>query len=138
MTNVDERTGLEILTEAECEALIPQAPIGRVVFVDEKGQPLALPVNFRWQETGIVFRTLEGQKMRAAVMKQPMSFEVDRWDPYTHTGWSVLVKGRASLVEDWAEMQVLEGLGDMPWADEQWRASWIRVTPMEITGRRVS
>ncbi len=135
--NIDQRTGLEILGPAECEALLQRMPIGRVVFVDDEGQPLALPVSYRWHEGNVVFRTLEGQKLRAAVMNQRVTFEVDFWDPETRTGASVLVKGKASTVDEWAEIELLEQLGLMPWASERWRARWIRVTPVEISGRRV-
>lgn len=136
-TNIDERTGLEILDPAACEALLGRMPVGRVVFVDDEGQPLALPVSYRWHDAKVVFRTLEGQKLHAAVRNQRVSFEVDYWDPDTHTGASVLVKGKASAVEDWAEVEDLEQLGLVPWASERWRASWIRVTPVEISGRRI-
>ena len=132
----DDRTGLLVMTAEECEELLASTPIGRVVFVDD-GQPIALPVNYRWFEDCVVFRTLEGQKLRAAVLEAPVSFEVDRWDPVTQSGASVLVKGQASDVTDWAEKERLEELGVVPWAKQPWKQSWVRIVPDEVTGRRL-
>lgn len=133
---VDERTGMEILGQSECIALLIDTPIGRIVFVDDGGQPLALPVNFRWHEESVVFRTLDGQKLQAAVMNQRVSFEVDQWDPVTRTGSSVIVKGKSSAVDQWAEREQLEQIGLAPWSGEKWRTTWVRIVPVEITGRR--
>ena len=135
---VDERTGLNIMDPAECIALLEATPLGRVVFVDDAGQPLALPVNYRWHDDAVVFRTHEGQKLLAAVMNQRVAFEVDDWDGATRTGASVLVKGTAARVDPWADREQLELLGLAPWADEQWPPIWVRIEPVEVTGRRVS
>ena len=135
---IDDRTGMEVLGLEECLALLGSTPIGRVVFVDGEGQPLALPVNYLWYEDSVVFRTLEGQKVRAAVANQKVAFEVDRWDPETGTGISVLVKARAEVVDQWAEREQLEQLDLLPWAHEVWRTTWIRLTPVDISGRRVN
>lgn len=134
--DVDERTGLEILGRSACIALLENTPIGRVVFVDDSGQPLALPVNFRWHEESVVFRTLDGQKLQAALMNKRVSFEVDQWDPVARTGSSVIVKGKAAAIDQWAEREQLEQIGLTPWSEEKWRTTWVRVTPVEITGRR--
>ena len=131
---VEERTGLGVMDRAECVALLEISPIGRVAFVDDEGQPIALPVNYCWHDDAVVFRTLEGQKLFAAVTNQRVSFEVDRWDATSRTGESVLVKGKAAQVDVWAEREQLEQLGLAPWSDEKWRPIWIRIDPVEISG----
>ena len=135
---VEERTGLTVVEEADCVALLERAPIGRLVFLDDEGQPLALPVNYRWHDDCVVFRTSEGQKLIAAVINSRVTFEVDEWDPGTQTGMSVLVKGKAARVDDWAQAEQLETLGLVPWADQVWKPFWVRVEPVEITGRRIA
>ncbi len=62
-----------------------------------------LPVNFRWYEHSVVFRTLEGHKLAAAAEQQHVCFEVDHWNADTRTGWSVVVQGVAHEVTHWAE-----------------------------------
>lgn len=137
-TKFDARTGLTVMDIGECVEVLEKQPIGRVVFVDDAGQPIALPVNYRWHEDSVVFRTLEGQKLFAALMNRRVSFEVDDWDHDSRTGTSVLVKGKASRIDQWADREQLEQLGLVPWAHEQWRHVWIRVEPVEVTGRRIS
>ena len=44
-TEID-RVGLDVLDDATCQRLLAETPIGRVVFVEEGDQPMALPVNY--------------------------------------------------------------------------------------------
>lgn len=134
---LEQRTGLQVLSPDACIDLLQRGPIGRVVFVDDEGQPIALPVNYRWYDGAVVFRTIEGQKLMAAVVNRRVSFEVDHWDAAERTGASVLVKGKAARVEDWAECEQLEQIGLVPWAKDSWRPYWIRIEPVEITGRGI-
>ncbi len=133
---IEERTGLQILDRAECIELIAATPIGRIGFISYR-QPVVLPVNYRWFDSSIVFRTLEGDKLHAAAMNQPVAFEIDEWDATTNRGWSVVVKGLAHEVTNWAEAEQLEQLGLVPWSSDVWRQKWVRVVPDEISGRRV-
>ena len=132
----DERTGLIHLSRDECVDVLTSASIGRVVFVVDQ-QPLALPVNYAWFEDSIVFRTGEGQKLYAATLGQRVAFEVDRIDESARSGVSVLVKGPARAVENWAEREQLEQLGVQPWQHLPWRRRWVRIGADEITGRKL-
>ncbi|MDW3178313.1 MAG: pyridoxamine 5'-phosphate oxidase family protein [Acidimicrobiia bacterium] len=132
----DERTGLFVLSSAQCAAVLNSTSVGRIVFVDGE-YPIAVPVNFAWFENSVVFRTGEGQKLRAATIEQPVSFEVDQIDEATHSGASVIVKGTARAVTDWAEQEELEQLSVRPWQRLPWRHGWIRIDPVEVTGRKL-
>ncbi len=116
-----------------CVALLESTPIGRVGF-RVNAAPMVLPVNFAWFEDSVVFRTLEG-KMLAAAAGQDVCFEVDRWDAAKRSGSSVVATGTARLVTDWAECEQLENIGLVPWARQPWRPLWVRIDPVEITGR---
>lgn len=132
----DQRTGLFKLTADQCTEVLASSSIGRIVFLDGD-QPIALPVNYAWFEDSIVFRTGEGQKLSAATLGQKVAFEVDEIEPGTHEGLSVLVKGEARAVEDWAEQEQLEQLDVRPWQRQPWRRGWVRIVPSEITGRKL-
>ncbi len=134
--NQDERTGLIIMTDDECVELLESTPIGRVVFIAD-GSPVALPVNYRWFEDSVVFRALDGSKLHAAALESPVGFEVDRWNENDRSGASVLIKGLAAEVTDWAEKAQLEEQNVVPWAGGPWRQAWVRITPDQITGRRL-
>lgn len=132
-----DAVGLDVLDRSTCLRLLAETPIGRIVFLEGPDQPMALPVNYLFVDDAIVFRTLEGQKLSAASIGQRVAFEVDEWDPVQRSGWSVVVKGRAEEVTQWAEAEHLEQKGLVPWSHGEWRTLWVRVVPDEITGRKL-
>ena len=99
---VDVTSKMGVLDEATCVELLESTPIGRIGFSTD-GELLVLPVNYRWYEQSVVFRTLEGLKLAAAAHEQHVCFEVDHWDADSRTGWSVVVQGVAREVTNWAE-----------------------------------
>jgi nitroimidazol reductase NimA-like FMN-containing flavoprotein (pyridoxamine 5'-phosphate oxidase superfamily) len=131
---IDVTSKLDVLDEATCVQLLESTPIGRIGFSAD-GELLVLPVNFKWHESSIVFRTIEGQKLAAAADHQHVCFEVDQWDAGTRTGWSVVVQGVAREVTNWAEDAQLDQIGLVPWAKDEWRPIWVRIEPTMVSGR---
>ena len=131
-----DRIGLEIIPTDECRALLAATPIGRIAFLD-RGDPTILPITIDLWEGHVVFTTAEGSKLSAAIMQQPVAVEIDGWDATTHTGWSVLVKGMAMIVDDGREIDSLDRLSVKSWNKPETPKSWVRILANEITGRRV-
>jgi nitroimidazol reductase NimA-like FMN-containing flavoprotein (pyridoxamine 5'-phosphate oxidase superfamily) len=121
-----DRNGLEVLSPDECWGLMAGTPIGRVVFLHD-GDAVVLPVNFAVVDHHLVFRSSRGAKFGAATMASIVSFEVDHFDSATRSGWSVLVKGRASIVVDADEEERLGELGLESWASRTDSSMWIRI-----------
>jgi nitroimidazol reductase NimA-like FMN-containing flavoprotein (pyridoxamine 5'-phosphate oxidase superfamily) len=130
--NLDHQ-GLEILSRQECLELAASTPVGRVAFV-EAGEPMVFPVNHGVRGEHIYFRTSKGALLHEAVMRQPVAFEVDGFDAASRTGWSVLVRGQARVVDDDAE---IEGLDLEVWPDAVSREDWVTLLAEEMTGRRI-
>ena len=85
----------------------------------------------------IVFRTEPGT-VTSHASGSPVAFEVDRIDGAFSQGWSVLVRGHASVVTDADDVRRLEEQAySTPWAGGQ-RDLWIRIDPLSITGRRIT
>jgi transcriptional regulator with XRE-family HTH domain len=126
---------LDTLSEEECEAHLAGGGVGRFVFLAEQG-PIALPVNFRLVDGDVVFRTrVEGAL--AAAAGTTVGFEVDRIDPAMSEGWSVLITGRARLIDEPAELKEIIGLGDIePWPGGR-REALMRIETAAISGRRI-
>ena len=57
------------------------------------------------------------------------------WSAEERAGWSVVVRGVAREVTQWAEREQLENIGLVPWARDAWRPVWVRVDAAEVTGR---
>lgn len=125
---------LDVLTREECEAHLAGGGVGRLVFV-RAGVPLALPVNFRYLDGDIVFRTRAGGALAAAV-GTIVSFEVDQIDEAMSEGWSVLVSGHARLVDDPDELEQIAALGIEPWPGGR-RKAVIRVETAQLSGRGI-
>ena len=122
------------LSRAECLALLATEEIGRVVYCDRRG-PLAVPVNFRLDDETIVFRTSPHNSLAAHLRESSTcAFEVDRIDTTTRSGWSVVVRGSGALVRHPAV--ACDSTWPVPWPDGT-RQFVIRITPLEVTGRRL-
>ena len=137
MRSVDARTGIELIGRDECLKLLAADVVGRLGVV-AGGTPMIVPVNYALDgDAGVVFRTAPGTKLDLGV-RSPACFEIDRFDPATRTGWSVLVTGRleeiGSLEREWAR---IHGLPVDPWAAGE-KSHWLRLTTDRVTGRRVA
>lgn len=131
-----DHVGLDILSIEECDTLLGQTEIGRVAFVAD-GDVQILPINYRYAQSSIFFRTAVGTKLEAASNHTPMSFEIDGFDADSKTGWSVLVKGVAEFILDEQVEADLDSLKLRPWAPPTQLRRWVRIMPEEITGRRI-
>jgi nitroimidazol reductase NimA-like FMN-containing flavoprotein (pyridoxamine 5'-phosphate oxidase superfamily) len=122
------------LSTEQCFDLLATQQVGRVVFSDDHG-PLALPVNFVVQDRTILVRT-EPRNTLARHLSESATcaFEVDDIDPAHHTGWSVLVRGSASVVRHLSADPRARWPG--PWAPGE-RHLLLRITPDELSGRRL-
>lgn len=135
MAVIEGRTWLEHLGPSACWDLLAEAEIGRVgVLVDSA--PEIYPVNFVVDGDSIVFRTDHGSKLRALDRSPSVCFEVDGIDGAQHTGWSVLVKGRATIISGAADLRAVKDLPLRYWALGV-KANWIRITAEQVTGRRL-
>ena len=124
------------ISPAECDSLLRQNHLGRVAVVGDD-LPLILPVNFVLDDDAVVFRTNPGSKLDAALRDAPVAFEIDGIDERSQTGWSVLVRGHAHEVTDPVELDRLRQLDLVAWAPGA-RTHYVRVTPVETTGRRIT
>ena len=126
---------LTVLTPKESWALLRQTALGRLAFVMD-GWPLVMPVNYLVDGVDVVIRSDPGRKLTAARQQVQATLQVDSVDRVHRSGWSVLVFGIATAVDDSEEIARLDGLGLRSWAASE-RASWIRLRPVQITGRRL-
>jgi uncharacterized protein len=129
--------GLDILNRSECLRLLESAPVGRIAYT-ERALPAVMPVNFLLDraESSVVVRTGEGSKLSAAARNAVVAFEADEFDQETRSGWSVLVVGRSTVVDEPTEVARLTDLHLDPWANSN-RDHYIRIAIDQITGRRL-
>lgn len=124
---------LRTLSTAECLELLATASVGRVAYCTDDS-PVVLPVNFVLSGESILFRTSPHSVLAQHLRHGRASFQVDDYDDYTQSGWSVLVRGEADFLE-YDELPPPEGRPE-PWA-EGTRTFHVRIRAREITGRRL-
>jgi nitroimidazol reductase NimA-like FMN-containing flavoprotein (pyridoxamine 5'-phosphate oxidase superfamily) len=125
---------LDVLSREECELYLAAGGVGRFVFLAPQG-PVALPVNFRYLDGDVLFRT-RSRGTLAAAAGTTVSLEVDQIDEAMSEGWSVLVTGRARLVDDPTELEQAAKLGIEPWPGGR-REALLRIETEAISGRRI-
>lgn len=139
MTEVEtDGSGLTVLTRDECLHLLTVHPahLGRLAVVDERGQPLVFPVNFRIMDATIVLLSGRGTKLQSVVGGASVAFEADDVAKDFHSGWSVLVQGVAEEIDDPAVIEHLRRLGLRSWARDR-PVHGIRLPVHTISGRRL-
>ena len=122
------------MTAGESLNLMGSMSVGRVAFVDEDG-PVVLPVNYVLDSDTVLFRTSPANTIGRHLDSATVAFEVDDFDDYTQSGWSVLVRGIATFVP-YDERARDHAPLPYPWADGS-RPLVVRVTPLSMTGRRL-
>lgn len=113
----------------DCWDLLASVPVGRVALAVDGEAPLVLPVNHRVDQRSVVFRTGPGSKLDAA-RSQPLAFQADAYDQHLRQGWSVLVRGRASI-------ERIDGDDLQPWAGSTGRRTIVRIWPEQVSGRLI-
>ncbi len=132
---VDHR-GLQVLDFEECLQRIAAVPMGRIAFRD-RGDLAVLPISHVIDDVTVAFRARWDSRLVEAIHGDSVSYEVDDYDAVSRTGWSVLLKGTAAIVDDEAQCRHLEQLLDVPWAGPSEESLWVRIRPDEVTGREL-
>ena len=127
---------LVVLGRDACVSYLEEAPYSRIGFVLD-GQPIVLSINHLLHGGAVYLRAAPGSKLGTAAAGQVVVIEADGGDAEQRVAWSVLVRGRASIVSDEAELAALDAEGFVPWALPAEQSYWMRVDVHDIDGRRI-
>lgn len=89
---------LRELPPATALRLLGSVPIGRIVFTMH-ALPAIRPVNHVLVDGDVLLRCHPGAALLGAI-GQVVAFEADQIDPESHTGWSVIITGKAEEITD--------------------------------------
>ena len=124
---------LEELSESECWALLRTVDVGRLATPTQRGGVDVYPVNHVVDQGSIVFRTAVGSKLSGAISAHEVAFEVDGSDD--ERAWSVVVHGRAELINRQTDLFDSFDLSVRPWHLSH-KPYFVRIEAASITGRR--
>lgn len=124
---------LQVIDPAECLSLLATRTVGRLAYLARAATPDVVPVNYALTDGKVLIRSGSGPKLQAAQRRDLVAFEVDEIDEHSHSGWSVVITGRLSVVP-------VDELGasqqPSPWANGP-RRYLMRLDPRRVTGRRL-
>ena len=109
----------------------------REITFTEGGDIHIFPVNHRVLDGVVAFRTADGTKLGAAIEGSVVAFEIDRYDANSTAGWSVLIKGRAELLDEGTLRTQLRTTGVQPWRNRLPKPEWVVIRPDAVRGRRL-
>ena len=130
----DQPSSVE-LDEAECFDLLGGAEVGRLAVRLPAGGIDIFPVNFVLRDGDVLLRTGAGTKLDSVKSEPVVAFEADYFDYFEGSAWSVVIKGRAELVEDHDELFELLAVDIELWHPER-KPFFVRIVPASTTGRR--
>ncbi len=118
------------LTSEECWQMLRDEEFGRLAYrlVDEVH---ITPINYAVQESSLLFRTAEGNKLLAVVMGSEVAFEIDRYDE--ESARSVVVRGTARLLPE-DEAHRADNVPLRPWTTTL-KYNVVEIQPKVVSGR---
>jgi nitroimidazol reductase NimA-like FMN-containing flavoprotein (pyridoxamine 5'-phosphate oxidase superfamily) len=116
-----------------CWELLESTALGRVAIATPSGAEI-VPVNFVVDGAHLLFRTAPGRKFTALVENPNVALEIDGVDGQRSAAFSVIVKGRAEVLDLAADIEAAEALGLRPWTATA-KLRWVRIRAHEVTGR---
>jgi uncharacterized protein len=132
----EAQTRVNTLSREESLHLLQEKSfVGRVGFIAD-GRLTVLPVNYLGEDDAVFFCTAQGTKLSALRDGAEVAFEVDASQPLYHSGWSVLVNGKAEEVTDPQELDRLRRGPLKSWAVAA-SQHWVRISIDSISGRQI-
>ncbi|MFI2105201.1 pyridoxamine 5'-phosphate oxidase family protein [Isoptericola sp. NPDC019693] len=122
-----------VLTEEESWELLAGQKIGRLA-TSVAGEPEIFPVSFEVSGERIFLRTKPGTKLAEVTISPRVAFEADEIGD--DAAWSVVVKGRAQVLEREEDLAEARGTGLVSYLEDG-KTVWIRITPSDVSGRRL-
>jgi hypothetical protein len=133
-TNHWFKSRIKELDATECRRLLHTAKVGRLAFTDDSG-PDVLPINFSMDGDDILIATTGYGAIARAATGARVAFEIDELDPYTESGWSVVVRGHAHRVAPF-DIPPDGPERPYPWAEGN-RSYILRINADSVTGIRL-
>lgn len=124
------------LSRDECVRLLSAGIAGRVAVTTPTG-PHIVPINYAVMHESILLRTTPYSLLGTYGRDTMLCFEIDQFDYVQQRGWSVLVRGRADIVDDADELEeIATRWPSRPWATGQ-RNLVLRIPWSEVSGRQL-
>jgi nitroimidazol reductase NimA-like FMN-containing flavoprotein (pyridoxamine 5'-phosphate oxidase superfamily) len=126
-----DRSGLQVLSQAEAVLLLGTVGIGRVG-ITSRALPMVLPVHYTLDGNNIVIRTYEGSTLSDATRDTVVAFEAEGPMDHSSPTWSVHVNGVATHVAD----DHSDGARSLPAWSRDNPGHMVSISIDQVSGRR--
>lgn len=121
------------LTEDECWEFLATQHVGRLATA-VGGEPEIFPLNFAVAGRAVYLKTRPGTKLAEMAVNARVALEADQWDD--DVARSVVVHGTAEILERDADLATADATGLRSYLEDG-KNVWVRITPTQVTGRRL-
>ena len=128
--HVDGQPVLE-LDDEQSWRLLGGTKHGRLV-VSVAGEPDIFPVNYVTANRKIYLRTAPGNKLAQLTINSTVLFETD--GILSEEAWSVVLRGKARVLSNSAELAAVEELGLKTWVPTL-KDFYVEIEPTSVSGR---
>ena len=128
--HVDGQPVLE-LDDEQSWRLLEGTKHGRLV-VSVAGEPDIFPVNYVTANRKISLRTAPGNKLAQLTINSTVLFETD--GILSEEAWSVVLRGKARVLSNSAELAAVEELGLKTWVPTL-KDFYVEIEPTSVSGR---
>ncbi|MCQ6269001.1 pyridoxamine 5'-phosphate oxidase family protein [Pseudarthrobacter sp. R1] len=119
------------LSDEQSWRLLEGTKHGRLV-VSVAGEPDIFPVNYVSSNGKLYLKTAPGNKLAQLTINSAVLFEAD--GILSDEAWSVVLRGRARVLSNSAELAEVEELGLKSWVPTL-KDFYVEIEPVAITGR---
>jgi len=128
--HADENPVLE-LNDEQSWRLLEGTRHGRLV-VSVAGEPDIFPVNYVSSNGKLYLRTAPGNKLAQLTINAAVLFEAD--GILSDEAWSVVLRGKARVLSNSAELAAVEELGLKSWVPTL-KDFYVEIDPISVSGR---
>lgn len=120
-----------VLDDEQCWKLLENTQHGRLVLT-AAGETDVFPINYRAHDGLLLLRTAPGTKLAELTINENVVFQAD--GVTSDEAWSVVVKGRARVLEQSSDIAAAEALNLKTWIPTL-KDFYVEIKPSRISGR---
>ncbi|MBE4720047.1 pyridoxamine 5'-phosphate oxidase family protein [Pseudarthrobacter sp. AB1] len=120
-----------VLDDEQCWKLLENTQHGRLVLT-AAGETDVFPINYRAHDGLLLLRTAPGTKLAELTINENVVFQADGIT--SDEAWSVVVKGRARVLEQSSDIAAAEALNLKTWIPTL-KDFYVEIKPSRVSGR---
>lgn len=131
MTTDDEHPGAN-MTSDDAWRFLEHTRFGRLA-LSVANNPDIFPINYLAHDGKLLMRTNPGTKLAELTINDTVAFEIDGLTD--DQAWSVVLKGKARVLESQTEIDAANELPLAPWLQTR-KYTFVEITPTSVRGIR--